>query len=231
MRRPLALTAVLLTAVVSAAFAGQAAAPGAANATVAAATAHAATTTKKASRKARTTRCTTRTVRTAAGRRRTVRRCRTVTRRPARRPATTPSTPASAAPTPAAAPGGERAQIRDCANTERAKVGLGPLADDAALDRAAQAHAEDMRARDYFAHESPEGTMPWDRIEATLRGEAPFTWMGENIAMGFADVPATCVGWMNSPGHRANILNPHYDTIGTAWVDGYAVQEFGGRSG
>lgn len=186
----------------------------------------------------RKARCRVRTTRTASGRKRRVRVCR----RPARkvtRPVTvapkpaTPTTPATTTgtvtTTAAAAPDGLRAEVRDCANTERAKAGLPALTDDPALDRAAQAHAEDMRNRDYFAHDTPEGLAPWDRIAAALQDEQPFTSMGENIAMGYADVASTCDGWMNSPGHRANILNPDYDAIGTAWVDSYAVQDFGGR--
>lgn len=178
--------------------------------------------------------CKHRTVRSANGRRHRVRVCRGVHRRPARTTATAPTSttvaPATATALTGSAPGGPAGQVRDCANTERAKIGLPALADDPALDRAAVAHATDMRDRGYFSHVTPDGVTPWDRIAAALHGEQPFVWMGENIAMGFADVPSTCTGWMNSPGHRANILDPHFTMIGTAWVDGYAVQDFGSRS-
>jgi uncharacterized protein YkwD len=84
-----------------------------------------------------------------------------------------------------------------------------------------------MATRHYFDHATPEGLMPWDRIAATLGGETPFSTMGENIAEGFADAPSTCLGWMNSAGHRANILSGNFDAIGVGWAGGYAVQTFG----
>jgi uncharacterized protein YkwD len=97
------------------------------------------------------------------------------------------------------------------------------------LDVAAQAHALDMKVRGYFDHNTPGGQSPFDRIDALFNGINPFSWMGENIAKGFEDAASTCEGWMNSPGHRANILRPQFDSIGTGWVDSYAAQEFGGR--
>lgn len=166
--------------------------------------------------------CHTRTVRRGNGKVQRVRRCFRVTPRPAKRGTTTSTTPV-------ADPSGLRAAIRQCANRERAKAGLPALAADVTLDRAAEGHAEDMAARHFFSHDTPEGRTPWDRIKAALQGAEPFMVMGENIAMGFADADATCVGWMNSPGHRANILDRDFTLIGTAWVDGYAVQDFGSR--
>lgn len=121
------------------------------------------------------------------------------------------------------------AGLRACANRERSKRGLPALKQDAALDRAAQRHAEDMAAKDYFDHQSKDGRSPWKRIAAALLGEKPFGSMGENIAMGYPDADATCDGWMNSPGHRANILRKTFTHIGVGWKDGYAVQDFGGR--
>lgn len=116
----------------------------------------------------------------------------------------------------------------DCANGARAQAGLPALRVDGALTRAAQGHAADMLARNYFDHITPEGLAPWDRIAAVLDGEAPFQTMGENIALGYADAPSTCLGWMNSAGHRANILSPSFTAIGVGWASGYAVQTFGG---
>jgi uncharacterized protein YkwD len=177
--------------------------------------------------------CKKRVVRAASGKKRTVKRCWKV-RKTAKKASST-TLPASVAPP---APGGIRAELRECATKERRKVGLGPLSDDPALDAAAQAHALDMKQRNYFEHETPGGKSPFDRIDAALVSLgsllgldrlSTFDWMGENIARGFADADATCAGWMNSPGHKANILRPQFDAIGTGWVDGYAVQDFGGR--
>jgi uncharacterized protein YkwD len=184
--------------------------------------------------------CKTKTVRNAKGKKKTVRVC---WKKKVAKKAAPKATPAAAAPEPAPvapvtppatepdapAPGGLRGGLRDCANNERAKAGLGPLRDNAILDIAAQAHALDMKVRNYFSHESPGGKSPFDRIDALFNGINPFSWMGENIAKGFEDAESVCEGWMNSPGHRANILRPQFDSIGTGWVDGYAAQEFGGR--
>jgi len=176
------------------------------------------------------------TIRAKAAARRAARRaCRSVITPPKRVPPT--QTVADAAPTEAAAP---QSPIRptvslsalekgvvDCANRERATAGLRALTVDAALTRASRAHAADMADRSYFAHNSLDGRTPWDRIAAALDGQDPFVGMGENIAMGYRDAESACVGWMNSPGHRANILDPDFTAIGAGWVDGYAVQDFG----
>jgi uncharacterized protein YkwD len=188
--------------------------------------------------------CTKRVVHTSAGHTKIVKKCwkkklKATKPKIASAPApaaTDPAPPATAASADkpvtepdVPAPLGVRGDLRDCANSERAKVGLKPLKDNPILDIAAQAHVLDMKVRSYFAHDTPEGQSPFDRIDALYKGLNPLTWMGENIAMGFADAASTCVGWMNSPGHRANILRPQFTEIGTGWIDGYAAQEFGGR--
>lgn len=177
--------------------------------------------------------CKKKVVRTASGKKKTVKRCY---KKKVAKPASATPAPASSTPTPAPAaapevpaPTGIRADLRECANKERAKVGLGPLKDNPVLDAAAQAHVIDMKVRNFFAHENLDGKSPFDRIDALFKGDNPFSWMGENIAMGFDDAWDTCEGWMNSPGHKANILRPQFDSIGTGWIDGYAAQEFGGK--
>jgi uncharacterized protein YkwD len=175
-----------------------------------------------------------------AARKRAVRRaCRKrAPRRPAAAAPTAPASPAPApatsAPTPTSpAPAAATTPLQDgvvaCANRERAARGLAPLKVDPVLTRAADGHAADMAARGFFDHVTPEGRTPWDRIEAALAGALPFGAMGENIAMGYGDAEAACEGWMDSPGHRANILEPRFTLIGAGWVDGYAVQNFGDR--
>jgi uncharacterized protein YkwD len=115
-------------------------------------------------------------------------------------------------------------------NEERAEAGCGPLESDATLDTAARLHAEDMAGNDYFSHTSLDGRSPSDR--AAEQGYSG--GVGENIAAGYPDVASVMEGWMNSEGHRANILNCDYDVIGIgiAEVAGsayskYWVQNFG----
>lgn len=118
-------------------------------------------------------------------------------------------------------------------NAERVKVGLPPLTRNNALDRAASAKVEDMFLRQYFAHDAPGGTGAGDLAKSA---GYEFIAIGENLALGNFDNDGDLVqGWMNSPGHRANILNTRYQEIGlavkrglfegkTTWL---AVQEFG----
>ena len=102
-------------------------------------------------------------------------------------------------------------------NAERRRHDLRPLRRDAALDRAARAHAADMREHDFFAHESPGGTGPHQRIRTAGYRRARLT--GENLAKGerTAGAASSIVeGWMQSPGHRANILRRGFEEIGIA---------------
>ena len=114
-------------------------------------------------------------------------------------------------------------------NTERTSAGLRPLSVDPLLGNAAQAHSADMVARAFYSHTSPEGTQPWDRAAAA--GSTRRT-IGENIACGQRSAAEVVRGWMNSPGHRANILNPAFTHIGTGLAGGgkagtYWTQLFG----
>jgi uncharacterized protein YkwD len=120
--------------------------------------------------------------------------------------------------------------IRDCANNERKERGLHALKHDPALDAAARLHARRMLTRGFFDHEDPDGKGPVDRVKrfATRR----YVIVGENIAAGFDSTAATCRGWMNSPGHRANILRESFTRIGAGYASGdseygrYYVQVF-----
>ncbi|MCP2343296.1 CAP domain-containing protein [Actinomadura rupiterrae] len=101
-------------------------------------------------------------------------------------------------------------------NQQRAKAGCSPLRLDARLTRAARLHSQDMAAHDYFSHDSRNGDDPWTRIK-----RQGYTQPGaENIAKGFPDAAAVMKGWMNSPGHRANILNCGLKAIGVGRADG-----------
>lgn len=96
-------------------------------------------------------------------------------------------------------------------NLERAKANLQPLAMDAPLAKIAVIKAQDMVKNDYFAHTSPTYGDPWDM--ATQFGYS-YRYFGENIAFGHTTAANVVKGWMNSPGHKANILNPNYTNIG-----------------
>ncbi|MGV9451390.1 CAP domain-containing protein [Streptomyces sp. NPDC003635] len=136
---------------------------------------------------------------------------------PSKKPKATPSKTATkepAAPTKAPAKLSEEAaaaaQVLKLVNDERAKVGCSPVAANSALSDLAQAFSEDMAARDFFDHTDPDGASPWDRAAT-----AGITSLGgENIARGQADAAAVMDAWMNSPGHKANILNCDFKTLG-----------------
>ncbi|MER7397756.1 CAP domain-containing protein [Streptomyces sp. NPDC000151] len=118
-----------------------------------------------------------------------------------------PTTPASSA---APAAGSASARVLSLVNQERDKAGCAPLTADAALTDLAQTFSEDMARRDFFAHTDPDGATPWDRAKT-----AGVTGLGgENIARGQTTPEAVMDSWMNSPGHRANILNCAYRTLG-----------------
>ena len=96
-------------------------------------------------------------------------------------------------------------------NAERKRAGRKPLRLNSELARSAQRHAEDMLARGYFDHKSPSGTTVRERSRA-----AGYNWgaIGENIAFGQTSVGEVIDTWMGSPGHRKNILSPHFSELG-----------------
>jgi uncharacterized protein YkwD len=101
-------------------------------------------------------------------------------------------------------------------NEERQKVGLKPLKADPEMLVVARAHSADMFARGYFSHITPEGLSPFDRMK---REKVRFLTAGENLALG--QTLAICHrGLMNSPGHRANILNKTFGRVGIGILDG-----------
>jgi uncharacterized protein YkwD/uncharacterized membrane protein required for colicin V production len=107
-------------------------------------------------------------------------------------------------------------QMLDLVNEERVANGLQPLAPDPELTEVARAHSTDMFARGYFAHDTPEGLTPFDRMRnANVR----FLIAGENLALA-PTVSIAHTGLMNSPGHRANILRPQFGRVGIGIMDG-----------
>ncbi len=97
-------------------------------------------------------------------------------------------------------------------NQQRAANGVGPLKLNAKLNQAAQAKANDMVARDYWAHNTPDGLEPWVFFD---RAGYSYKTAGENLAYGYLDSAATITGWMNSTmGHRENLLNAQFVDVG-----------------
>ena len=117
-------------------------------------------------------------------------------------------------------------------NQERASGALGTLKRNPVLDRAATLKAEHMAAEGYFAHYSPEGVSPWHWFNVT---DYNFAHAGENLAVHFTDSSQVVSAWMESPTHRANIMNGQYEEIGIGVAEGtfegfetiFVVQLFG----
>ncbi|WP_151483833.1 CAP domain-containing protein [Streptomyces albicerus] len=139
------------------------------------------------------------------------------TKAPPKESKTKPTTKAPATKAPKAPPSKAvstaskaEAEVLALVNEERAKAGCSPVTASSSLAALAQDFSEDMAARGFFDHTDPSGASPWDRaakLGITNLG-------GENIARGQADAAAVMEAWMNSPGHRANILNCDFKTLG-----------------
>jgi uncharacterized protein YkwD len=125
-------------------------------------------------------------------------------------PTPTKTTPSQRRTTPPPA-AGPVAEVLRLVNVERAKAGCNALTTDSRLAAAAQAHSADMAANNYFSHTGRNGSDVSDRVEA-----AGYRWsaVGENIAKGQPTPAAVMQAWMNSSGHRANILHCRYRNIG-----------------
>jgi uncharacterized protein YkwD len=107
-------------------------------------------------------------------------------------------------------------QMLELLNKERTSRGLKPLVMDEELRQVARAHSEDMFVRGYFSHYTPDGEDPFQRMR---EAHVTFRIAGENLALA-PTLQLAHTGLMNSPGHRANILNKNYRTVGIGIVDG-----------
>lgn len=122
--------------------------------------------------------------------------------------------------------------VVELTNIDRAQNELLSLKVNPVLERAAQLKAEDMASKGYFAHNSPEGLTPWHWFKTAGYN---FVYAGENLAVRFYDSVDVVKAWMDSPGHRANILNSHFTEIGIGVAEGtfegrptvFVVQMFG----
>ncbi|WP_243697568.1 CAP domain-containing protein [Geodermatophilus obscurus] len=129
--------------------------------------------------------------------------------------AETEPAPVTRAAAAAADPTAEAAVLA-LVNEARADAGCGALTADPALAAVARAHSADMRDRDYFSHTSPEGLSPFDRAEQAGVGYS----RAENIAFGQSDAAAVMEAWLESPGHRENILDCDLTRLGVGVAEG-----------
>ena len=119
-------------------------------------------------------------------------------------------------------------QVVDLTNQERAKNGLPALKVDVTLSKMAHEKSRDMSANGYFSHTSPKYGSPFDMMK---KYGISYRYAGENIAMGQRTPEEVVKAWMNSEGHRKNILSPNYNYIGVGYVaqGNYWTQEFIGK--
>lgn len=120
----------------------------------------------------------------------------------------------------------------DLANQDRTLESLGGLKINPTLEKAALLKAQDMASKGYFAHKSPDGKTPWYWFK---EAGYEFAYAGENLAVNFSDSVDVNQAWMNSPGHRRNIMNGNFTEVGIATAEGtfegrptvFVVQLFG----
>lgn len=108
-------------------------------------------------------------------------------------------------------------QIMELINIDRKSEGIDELANNFALNESALSKAQDMVEKGYFAHESPDGRMPWNFIN---RSEYAYLFAGENLAMNFTSAQAAHSALMLSETHKKNILNQRYTDVGLAVLSG-----------
>jgi uncharacterized protein YkwD len=129
-----------------------------------------------------------------------------------------------------------RAAVLCLINRVRAEHGEDPLVDNKDLDAAAEGHADELVADDYFAHVAPDGTTPVDRIRATgyIPGPEVGYVIGENLAWGtftLSTPQAIVEAWLASPGHLANILESNYHDTGIGIIPSVPSSLSGGAPG
>ena len=142
--------------------------------------------------------------------------------------AVTPPEPDSDVHEPESAMSEFEKEVVRLVNEIRTSNGLGLLMADESLSRVARIKSQDMKDNNYFSHTSPVYGSPFDMMK---QFGISYKTAAENIAMGYKTPQAVVDGWMNSPGHRANILNASFNTIGVGYVasGNYWTQMFVGR--
>lgn len=119
------------------------------------------------------------------------------------------------------------ATLLSSTNYERTSNNLSALSINASLSEAAQAKALDMVNRNYWSHNTPDNKEPWVFIAST---GYKYQTAGENLAFGFPTSSDTVLAWMNSPGHRANILNNSYTEVGFGIANSQSYREYGNQT-
>lgn len=109
------------------------------------------------------------------------------------------------------------AALTDLTNHDRLASGNRTLTEDPLLAKAAQKKADDMAAKSYFAHTSPDGKTPWYWLDSV---GYQYSYAGENLAVNFTDSMDVETAWMNSPAHHANIVKPEYTRVGIGTAKG-----------
>lgn len=134
-----------------------------------------------------------------------------------------------AATTYAAEPSNEitAANVLRLMNDYRATEGLPPLHDNERLDLAAGDRMHHMEEESFWAHESPDGQSPFQWLD---RRAYNYRAAGENLAYGFETARLLVQSWMESRGHRANIMSPNYEDCGIAIIDGSTLGPATGKS-
>jgi uncharacterized YkwD family protein len=155
---------------------------------------------------------------------------------PAPQPQPKPEPVPTPGPAPEPAPEGQglnayEQKVVDLVNAERQRNGLQPLKVDLELAKVARLKSADMRDKNYFSHQSPTYGSPFEMMK---QFGISYKYAGENIAAGQKTPEDVVKAWMNSSGHRANILNANYTHIGVGYVNGgsygsYWTQLFVGR--
>lgn len=115
-------------------------------------------------------------------------------------------------------------QLLESTNKQRIANGVAPLKLNTKLNSAAQSKVNDMVARNYWAHNTPDGQEPWVFFDAV--GYKYFK-AGENLAYGFSTSDATVIGWMNSPSHRENLLDSAFTEVGFGFKNGESYNNSG----
>ena len=140
--------------------------------------------------------------------------------------AASPSTVSTSGAPADSADSGPTDRVLVLVNAERDKAGCAPLTENAKLTKAAQAHSQDMADHQNMSHTGSDGSSMSDRLS---RVGYAFRSAGENVAYGYSSPESVMDGWMNSPGHKANILNCGFKEIGIGLAQPgyYWTQDFG----